>query len=176
MAEFCAFSRSGANSVSVGSCPDFAEDEEEKEVTERCCPWERGSVAAVATEHTGKSDEPISCELLRETQTSPSGQETCSDLLSVLVSACSCSLHQLPLVSDKAPQSGTFFHRSFLLEQSFVSLVPYFSSKGYFLLIIKTFPFISVTDIKEATPLKLNSTVTKQNKIIESRRDVGLLT
>lgn len=30
--------------------------------------------------------------------------------------------------------------------------------------------------MKEATPLKLNGIVTKQDKVIESRRDVGLLT
>lgn len=54
----------------------------------------------------------------------------------------------------------------------------YFSSKGYSHLIInvKALPFISVTDIKEATSLKLKSMVTKQNKVIESGRDVGLLT
>lgn len=169
MAECCAFSRSGANSGSIGSCHNFAEDKD-GEGSDResfsCClhPWEGCCMAAVCVGAGGKSDEPISCELLRETQTFPSGQQPCSDLLSVLLSFCSCSLWQSSTVRDLLP----VFTSS--LSRVLFPLSPLLFLQGLF-------PFNNtVADIKEVTPLKLNGIVTKQNEVIESRRDVGLLT
>lgn len=103
----------------------------EKAVTERapvavCIP---GNAAVCMGAH-GKSDEPISCELLRETQTFPSGQQPCSDLLSVLVSACSCSLHQLPLSLTEYHSQGPSSIIAFSLNRVLFPLSPLLFLEG----------------------------------------------
>lgn len=81
-------------------------------------------------------------------------------LLSPLATSC---LWQSTTVRDLLPIVA------FSLNTALFPLSPLLFLKGLL-------PFNNtVTDTKEATPLKLNSVVTKQNRIIESRTDVGLL-
>lgn len=114
---------------------------------------------------------PLSASCLEETQTFPSAQETYSDLLSVLVSACSRSLCYLLLVSDKVRQSGTLF-------LSLLSPGTEFQFSFFLLDYLKGLSPVNHTGtrVKEATPPKLNSRVTNQNEITESEKDVELLT
>lgn len=82
-------------------------------------------------------------------------------LLSPLATSC---LWQSTTVRDLLPII------TFSLNTALFPLSPLLLLKGLL-------PFSNTdTDIKEATQLKLNSIVTKQNKVVESRTDVGFLT
>lgn len=179
MAEPCAFSRSGANSASIRNCPDFAENKDGKggdRESSSCClhPWECHCLYG-STRGRVMSPLAVSClaehkPLHQDSRVPWSPLSVGLSLLLLSPSAASC-LWQSTTVRDLLP--------SLLSPWTEFCFPPplYFSSKGYSHLIIngrKNPPFVSVTDIKEATLLKLNSIVTTQNEvIIESRRAAG---
>lgn len=176
MAESCAFSRSGANSGSIGNCHDFAEDKDGKGSDRESfsCflhPWECCSVAAVYMgAQQGRVMSPLAVSCLGKHK--PFHQDSRRALIS-----SQCWSQPVPALSISYLLSLTKYHSQepsshhyFLLEQSLFPLSPLLFLKGLV-------PFKNtVTGIKEATPLKLSSIVSKQNKVIESRKDVGLLT
>lgn len=112
-----------------------------------------------------KSDEPIICKLLRGNSNLSISTGEYSGLLSLLVSALFISyLLSLTKYDSRVPSYRRYLKRVSV----FLFPLPY----------LKGLPPVNhtVTHRKEATSLKLNSIVAKQNKITESEKYVEFLT
>lgn len=148
----------------------------EKKATQRasvtvCVPGNIALWLLSVWERTEKSDEPIICKLLRGNSNlsissgdilwSPLSVGLCLFLLCVLPTSCrrwrTTVGYLLPVVTSSLNRVSVF---PFSL---------YATSKD-------CPQSITVTHIKEATPLKLNSVVANQNEITESENGVELLT
>lgn len=147
----------------------------EKEVTERaaaaaCIPGMVAPWLLSVWEHRGRVMSPLAVSCLGKHKPFHQGSSR------ALISSQCCS-QPVPALSVSCLLSLTEFHSQGPSSCLYSSLSRVLFPLSPLLFLNGLFPFNNpVAAIKEATPLQLNSIVTKQNKVIESRRDVGLLT